>query len=101
MSLVPWLNERRGLLKSVKLGSGREQFEATAIDMLAAVRQQGLEGVIAKRKDSLYEPAKRSGSWVKYRVNRAQELVIGGYIPGPTEVIRARVRTLARRFPTI
>src|SRR5713101_9580022 len=51
--------------------------------MLAAVRQQHLEGVIAKRKDSLYESGKRTGSWIKYRVNRGQEFVIGGYIPGP------------------
>jgi DNA ligase D-like protein (predicted ligase) len=81
------LSERRKLLKSLKLRSGRiriaEQFEASANDMLAAVRQQGLEGVIAKRKDSLYEPGKRTGAWVKCRVNRGQELVIGGYIPGP------------------
>jgi DNA ligase D-like protein (predicted ligase) len=81
------LVERRKLLKSLKLASGRiriaEQFEVSANDMLAAVRQQGLEGVIAKRKNSLYEPGKRTGSWVKCRVNRGQELVIGGYIPGP------------------
>jgi DNA ligase D-like protein (predicted ligase) len=81
------LSERRKLVKSLKLRSGRiriaEQFEASANDMLAAVRQQGLEGVIAKRKDSLYEPGKRTGAWVKCRVNRGQELVIGGYIPGP------------------
>jgi DNA ligase D-like protein (predicted ligase) len=82
------LSERRKLLKShLKFNSGRiriaEQFEASTNDMLAAVRQQGLEGVIAKRKDSLYEPGKRTGSWVKCRVNRGQELVIGGYIPGP------------------
>ena len=51
--------------------------------MLRAVREQGLEGVVAKRKDSLYEPGKRTGAWIKYRVNRGQELVIGGYIPGP------------------
>jgi ATP-dependent DNA ligase len=51
--------------------------------MLAAVRKQQLEGVIGKRKDSLYEPGKRTGAWIKYRVNRGQELVIGGYIPGP------------------
>ena len=51
--------------------------------MLAAVRQQQLEGVIGKRKDSVYEPGKRSGFWVKCRVNRGQELVIDGYIPGP------------------
>ena len=82
------LSKRRELMKSnLKIKSGRvriaEQFEAKAADMLAAVRQQKLEGVIGKRKDSLYEPGKRSGSWVKCRVNRGQELVIGGYIPGP------------------
>ena len=60
-----------------------EQFETSATDMLAAVRQQQLEGVVGKRKDSFYEPGKRTGSWIKYRVNRGQELVIGGYIPGP------------------
>jgi ATP-dependent DNA ligase len=63
------LVERRKLMKSVlKLRPGRlrlaEQFEASANDMLAAVRQQQLEGVIGKRKDSLYEPGKRPGSWV-------------------------------------
>ncbi len=82
------LSERRKLMKSLlNLSSPRlriaEQFEASANDMLVAVRQQQLEGVIGKRKDSLYEPGKRTGSWVKCRVNRGQELVIGGYIPGP------------------
>ena len=82
------LSDRRELMKShLKFYSPRiriaEQFEASANDMLAAVRQQHLEGVIGKRKDSLYEPGKRTGSWVKYRVNRGQELVIGGYLPGP------------------
>ena len=42
-----------------------------------------LESVIGKRKASMYEPGKRSGSSVKYRLNRRQESVIGGYIPGP------------------
>lgn len=82
------LSKRRQLMKSVlKLPSHRiriaEQFEASASDMLVAVRQQGLEGVIGKRKDSTYEAGERTGSWIKYRVNRGQELVIGGYIPGP------------------
>jgi DNA ligase D-like protein (predicted ligase) len=82
------LSKRRKLMESLfNLSSPRlriaEQFEASANDMLAAVRQQGLEGVIGKRKDSLYEPGKRTGAWVKCRVNRGQELVIGGYLPGP------------------
>jgi DNA ligase D-like protein (predicted ligase) len=81
------LIERRKLLNLLKLKSGRiricEQFDVTANDMRVAVREQKLEGVVAKRKDSLYEAGKRTGSWIKCRVNRGQELVIGGYIPGP------------------
>jgi len=81
------LGERRELMKSVlKLRSPlihiAEQFEVSASDMLAAVRQEQLEGVIGKRKDSLYEAGKRSGAWVKCRANRGQEFVIGGYMPG-------------------
>jgi bifunctional non-homologous end joining protein LigD len=81
------LIERREIVRSaLKFSSGRvrltEYLEASATDMLHAVRQQGLEGLIGKRKDNIYEIGKRSGSWIKYRVNRGQELVIGGYIPG-------------------
>jgi ATP-dependent DNA ligase len=80
------LTERRKLLAQVKLKSPRigisEQFRVSARAMLAGVRKQQLEGVVAKRKDSLYESGKRTGSWIKYRVNRSQEFVIGGYIPG-------------------
>ncbi len=81
------LTERRKFLKSSKLRSPRirvsEQFDISADQMLAAVRQQGLEGVVAKRKDGFYEPGKRTGSWAKFRINRGQEFVIGGFIPGP------------------
>jgi bifunctional non-homologous end joining protein LigD len=81
------LTERWKLLKSIKLRSPRirvsEQFDISGDQMLAAVREQGLEGVVAKRKDSLYEPGKRTGSWVKMRINKAQEFVIGGFMPGP------------------
>ena len=59
-----------------------QHFETSAEEMIHAVRQQRLEGVIAKRRDSRYEAGKRSGSWAKYRLNRGQELVIGGYLPG-------------------
>src|SRR5258708_18014942 len=81
------LTERRKLLKSIKLRSPRirvsEQFDISASEMLADIRQQGLEGVVAKRKDSVYEPGKRTGSWAKFRINRGQEFVIGGFLPGP------------------
>jgi DNA ligase D-like protein (predicted ligase) len=87
LSRVP-LVERRALLKSVVVIRDEririaDYFEAAPNDLLAAVRERGLEGIIGKRKDSLYQPGKRSGAWIKYRVNRGQEFVIGGYFPGP------------------
>ena len=59
-----------------------DDLKAAPHELLAAVRAQGLEGIIGKRKDSVYEPGKRSGAWIKFRVNAGQEFVIGGYIPG-------------------
>ena len=50
--------------------------------MLAAIRDQGLEGVVGKRIDSVYESGKRTGAWIKHRVNLGQEFVIGGYVLG-------------------
>src|SRR4030095_8611037 len=58
-----------------------EAFETTPADLVRAAKEQSLEGIIAKRKDSLYEPGKRSGAWLKYRINRGQEFIIGGYTP--------------------
>jgi ATP-dependent DNA ligase len=81
------LIERRKLLAGIKVRSKwiciSEQFNISADQMLAAVRQQQLEGVVAKRKTSLYEPGKRTGSWAKMRINRGQEFVVGGFFPGP------------------
>jgi ATP-dependent DNA ligase len=58
-----------------------ESLEASAAEIVAAVKNQGLEGVIAKRRKSLYEPGRRSGAWVKMRINKGQELVVAGYVP--------------------
>jgi DNA ligase D-like protein (predicted ligase) len=60
-----------------------QYFETSAATMLQSAREQGLEGVVAKRRDSRYEAGKRSGSWAKFRLNAGQELVIGGYVPSP------------------
>jgi len=82
------LDERRHLLreklmpKMAEIVCYSETLEASAADVLATVKEQGLEGVIAKRRDSVYEAGRRSGAWVKMRVNKGQELVIGGYVPG-------------------
>jgi bifunctional non-homologous end joining protein LigD len=48
----------------------------------AISRQLGLEGVMAKRLDSPYQPGKRSGAWLKIKNQLRQELVIGGWLPG-------------------
>ncbi len=50
--------------------------------LLEATRAQGLEGVVAKRLDSRYEPGRRGGAWVKVKNLFQQELVIGGWLPG-------------------
>ena len=57
-------------------------LQAPSGEVLEAVRKLGLEGVVGKRIDSIYEPGERSGAWIKHRTNREQEFVIGGYIPG-------------------
>jgi bifunctional non-homologous end joining protein LigD len=50
--------------------------------MLKASADQGLEGVVAKRLDSRYEPGSRSGAWLKIKNHMGQELVVGGWLPG-------------------
>ena len=50
--------------------------------LLAATREQGLEGIVAKRLDSRYETGRRTGAWLKVKHTLRQELVIGGWIPG-------------------
>jgi ATP-dependent DNA ligase len=57
-------------------------LEASLSNLIRSVKEQGLEGLVAKRRDSKYEPGERSGAWAKMRVNRSQESVIGGYTLG-------------------
>jgi len=58
------------------------ELEASLRDLVHSVKQQGLEGLVAKRRNSRYEAGKRSGAWMKMRVNRGQEFVIAGYTFG-------------------
>ena len=50
-------------------------------EIVRALRAAGIEGVVAKRKDSTYQPGERSAAWVKLKLERQQEFVIGGYRP--------------------
>jgi DNA ligase D-like protein (predicted ligase) len=80
------LDERRALFR--KILPHNEHISESAVDhdspatMLKFAKQNGLEGIVAKRCDSPYEPGKRSGLWQKYRLNLQQEFVIGGYTRG-------------------
>jgi len=69
----------------VMKGSGvllSEPLRGTAEQVIQAVSQLGLEGIVAKRKDSRYDAGQRSGAWVKLKLEKQQEFVIGGYRPG-------------------
>jgi ATP-dependent DNA ligase len=55
------------------------ELEASLPDLIGSVKANGLEGLVAKRRDSRYEPGQRSGAWQKMRVNRGQPFVIAGY----------------------
>jgi bifunctional non-homologous end joining protein LigD len=78
------LAERRGLLDEI-LESAPDPVHSAPIidaapkDLIRAVKAQGLEGIVAKRVDSRYESGSRSGAWGKFRVNKSEDLVIGGY----------------------
>jgi bifunctional non-homologous end joining protein LigD len=51
-------------------------------ELLAYVREHGLEGIVSKRRDSAYREGSRSGSWLKTKVRLEQEFVVLGWIPG-------------------
>jgi bifunctional non-homologous end joining protein LigD len=57
------------------------ELEATLPELIQSVKAQALEGLVAKRRESRYEPGQRSGAWQKMRVNQGQEFVIAGYTP--------------------
>jgi bifunctional non-homologous end joining protein LigD len=82
---LPYL-QRRELLEGLGLEGSRWRVPRHRLDggadLLEAARRQGLEGIVSKRTDSPYRPGKRTGEWIKTRVWKRQEFVIGGYIPG-------------------
>jgi bifunctional non-homologous end joining protein LigD len=78
--------ERREVLEALELrGEGLQTprwHRGEGAALLRVSREQGLEGVIAKRLDSRYLPGKRSDAWLKVKNHRSQEVVIGGWLPG-------------------
>jgi bifunctional non-homologous end joining protein LigD len=79
------LLDRRAPLPALLDGSGlllSRALPGTPSAIVEAARSLGLEGVVAKRKDSPYEPGERSGAWQKLKLELSQEFVVGGYRPG-------------------
>jgi bifunctional non-homologous end joining protein LigD len=79
--------ERRARLAELELGdNGRwrvpDYVAGHGQQLLSATEQQGLEGVIAKRLDSPYEPGRRTPCWLKIKNVDRQEVVVGGWVPG-------------------
>jgi bifunctional non-homologous end joining protein LigD len=83
---LPYI-ERRELLDGLGLSGGRWQappsfIGESGVDVQAVSKQNELEGVMAKRLQSRYEPGRRSQSWLKIKNLFRQEVVIGGWKPG-------------------
>ena len=79
------LVERRRLLESLVEPGPHWQVPATYDDgqaLFDAAQDRDLEGVISKRRDSPYRPGTRTRDWVKVKVRRRQEFVVGGWAPG-------------------
>ena len=76
---LPLVLSDSGILLSIEL-------PGTAQQVVGAVTALGLEGVIAKRKSSTYTPGERNNAWVKLKLDRQQEFLIGGYRPGPNGI---------------
>jgi bifunctional non-homologous end joining protein LigD len=80
------LEERKARLADVVRESGvllSASLPGTAAQVISVVRGAGLEGVIAKRRASAYKAGLRTETWVKLKLDRQQEFVVGGYRPGP------------------
>jgi DNA ligase D-like protein (predicted ligase) len=82
------LEKRRQLLEKKVLPKLPEPvrysapLDATLPALIHSVKLHGFEGLVAKRCSSMYEPGLRTGAWMKMRLNRSQEFVIGGYTRG-------------------
>lgn len=81
----PYLRRRRRL---EELGLGGPFWSTPAAlvghgaEALQATREHGLEGLVCKRLDSVYEPGVRSRAWIKIRNMRSEDVIVGGWLPG-------------------
>jgi bifunctional non-homologous end joining protein LigD len=82
---VPY-RDRRALLEQLALSGPTWQTPPSTIGdgdaVLGAAEELEMEGVVAKRLDSTYQPGRRSDAWRKVKTVKGQELVVGGWLPG-------------------
>ncbi len=75
--------KRRAMLEELALDGPSWQVTPSYVNrgesMLAAARQNGMEGLVAKKLDSTYETGRRSNCWLKIKIIQRQEFVIGGW----------------------
>ena len=80
------LEERKRLLRRLLLPHPLVRYSSHVVGegeaFVQAAAEQGLEGIVAKRRASRYEPGKRSADWLKVKLRREQELVVAGWLPG-------------------
>lgn len=82
---LPYEDRRRLLLQLVEPAPSvlvPDHHVGEGASLLAAATERGLEGLVAKRLSSRYEPGRRSPVWRKIKVRRRQEFVVGGWTPG-------------------
>ncbi|MES2308223.1 MAG: non-homologous end-joining DNA ligase [Verrucomicrobiota bacterium] len=78
------LSERKALLEEViqkapEIIRYSGNLGKNVKELLHQAKKRGLEGLIGKRQESLYESGRRSGSWIKLKLHQEQEFVIGGF----------------------
>lgn len=77
------LHQRKELLQSIAPESGlirySESFDVTASELFAQAEKLSLEGIMAKKADSVYLSGKRSRDWAKIKTEKHQDVIIGGY----------------------
>jgi bifunctional non-homologous end joining protein LigD len=82
---LPYAERRAGLTRLELAGPSwqtPEHLVGHGPELLRASAEQRLEGIVAKRLDSTYQPGRRSSSWLKIKTTGRQEFVIGGWLAG-------------------
>ena len=81
---APYIDRRRYLSQCLLPSAHLQLVHASddAEKLYAASLAAGFEGIVAKRKDSTYQPGKRTGAWLKFKSTQTAEFVVGGYTQG-------------------